>query len=224
MLSTRYLMSEVLFDSDDDSLFSEGQFCNSHCSTMTSCFLWVTLLSTPFFSQILRSARRTRRFWKALRRPGIWEGEFVSCRPALTEQEFADGKEAQNKVNFSLTKEAFWRLHDTSKNHLKRPEPNRSIIQTSCQCSSLVCSRPGKATVVQIVHSVVKLFKRRLGPLTIAFPKGAELEQVKNDFQSLCGLPRCGGAIDSTFVKIQKPVVFVNSYWCYRKFPAIILL
>ena len=46
-----------------------------------------------------------------------------------------------------------------------------------------------------------------------------------SQFKTLYGLPRCAGAIDGTFMKILKPTCdFSDPYWCYKKFPAIILL
>ena len=44
------------------------------------------------------------------------------------------------------------------------------------------------------------------------------------DFESLCGLPCCGGAIDSTFMPIKKPSDFGDTYYCYKHFTAIIVL
>ena len=35
-------------------------------------------------------------------------------------------------------------------------------------------------------------------------PTGPELEQIMVDFQSLCGLPCCGGALDGTFCQSKR--------------------
>ena len=44
------------------------------------------------------------------------------------------------------------------------------------------------------------------------------------DFKALCGLPFCAGALDGTFMQIKKPTNFSDSYFCYKKFVAIIVL
>ena len=58
---------------------------------------------------------------------------------------------------------------------------------------------------------------------TILFPTGVELEQVVCDFESLCGMPHCSGALDGTFMKIQRPTEFGDLYFCYKCFTAIIV-
>ena len=51
------------------------------------------------------------------------------------------------------------------------------------------------------------------------------LKNLKNcDFEELCGLPLCAGALDGTFMKIKKPTEFGDSYFCYKRFIAIIIL
>lgn len=66
--------------------------------------------------------------------------------------------------------------------------------------------------------------RQTLVPDSIRFPTGGELKQVMCDFESLAGLPMCGGAMDGTFMAIEKPEVFGDSYYCYKKFTAIIIL
>jgi hypothetical protein len=58
----------------------------------------------------------------------------------------------------------------------------------------------------------------------IMFPSGLELEQKMTDFESLCGLPFWGVAIDVTFIPIKKPEHFGDAYYCYKKFCSIICL
>ena len=41
---------------------------------------------------------------------------------------------------------------------------------------------------------------------------------------SLCGLPLYVGALDGTFMKIRKPMVFGHAYYCYKCYTAIIVL
>ena len=38
------------------------------------------------------------------------------------------------------------------------------------------------------------------------------------------GLPLCAGAMDGTFMKILKPSLWGNSYYCYKSFIAIVIL
>lgn len=82
----------------------------------------------------------------------------------------------------------------------------------------------GKSTAVCIVHLGVSVPREHLVPESILFPTGPELSQVICDFEALCGLPCCGGAIDGTFMPIVKPTNFGDSYWCYKHFCAIIVL
>ena len=82
----------------------------------------------------------------------------------------------------------------------------------------------GKSTVVAVVHQGIAILRERLVHDAILFPTGAELEQVMLDFESLCGLPCCGGAIDGTFMPIKKPSDFGDTYYCYKHFTAIIVL
>ena len=61
-------------------------------------------------------------------------------------------------------------------------------------------------------------------PESIRLPTGSEFNQVMFDFKSLCGLPLCAGALDGTFMRIRKPSVFGDTYYCYKRFCAIIVL
>ena len=61
----------------------------------------------------------------------------------------------------------------------------------------------GKSTVVALVHQGIAILRERLAHDAILFPTGPELEQVMVDFQSLCGLPCCGGALDGTFMPMK---------------------
>ena len=49
-------------------------------------------------------------------------------------------------------------------------------------------------------------------------PEGADLMRVMNDeFKGLCYLPFCAGAIDGTFMKIEKHREWGDTYFCYKK-------
>ena len=82
----------------------------------------------------------------------------------------------------------------------------------------------GKSTVVAVVHQGITIFCEKLVPEVILFPTGPELHQVMVDFESLCGLPCCGGALDGTFMQIKKPQIYGDTYCCYKHFTAIIVL
>ena len=82
----------------------------------------------------------------------------------------------------------------------------------------------GQSTIHNIVHSGVNALVGHLAKKAIKFPQGAELERVMKDFKRLCKLPMCAGAIDGTFMKIIKPSIWGDSFWCYKSHPAIIIL
>jgi hypothetical protein len=79
------------------------------------------------------------------------------------------------------------------------------------------------ATVINCVKEGVELFRQHLVPAEIKVPSGAELQQVMVDFEALCSMPQCCGAIDGTFMKINKPVKDGDAFYCYKKYPAIII-
>lgn len=83
----------------------------------------------------------------------------------------------------------------------------------------------GKSTAHVIVHQVVYALLRSIVAPSISFPTGEELRRVMIDFESLCKLPQCAGAIDGCFIPIVRPEgEFGHRYWCYKGMDAIILL
>ncbi|XP_065189551.1 uncharacterized protein LOC135820166 [Sycon ciliatum] len=157
----------------------------------------------------------------------------------MTARGFADWEESQYKHNFRMGREAFWRLHVLVGNSLTRQDTHmRKSVSSSKRLAITLhwfAHAPsyaqlallygvGKTTAVHIVHDTVNVFVTELVPKTIAFPQGPELTRVMADFQDLCGLPYCGGAIDGTFMEIEKPVAHGDVYWCYKKYPAIMIL
>ena len=82
----------------------------------------------------------------------------------------------------------------------------------------------GRSTVAEIVHEGVNIRRDKLVPEVIRFPTGPELERVMVDFEALCGLPCCAGALDGTFMPMKKPSEFGDTYFCYKRFTAIIVL
>ncbi len=75
-----------------------------------------------------------------------------------------------------------------------------------------------------MAHQGIDVLRVKLVPEAIRFPTGSELEQVMVDFEALCGLPGCGGALDGTFMPIKKPAEYGDTYFCYKHFNAIIVL
>ena len=70
----------------------------------------------------------------------------------------------------------------------------------------------------------ITIFCKKLVPEVILFLTGLELYQVMVDFESLCGLLCCGGALYGTFIRIKKPWIYSDTYYCYKHFTAIIVL
>ena len=82
----------------------------------------------------------------------------------------------------------------------------------------------GSSTAFTIVHECVSIMKRVLVRLSIKFPTGPELQTVMAGFEAKHGLPLCAGALDGTFINMQKPRLWGDSYWCYKNKIAVILL
>ena len=73
----------------------------------------------------------------------------------------------------------------------------------------------GTSTVHDIIHECLQCSKTLLSEVC-KFPTGCELEKVMEDFESLCHLPGCGGALDGTLMKIQKLQQHGDTYYCYK--------
>ena len=73
----------------------------------------------------------------------------------------------------------------------------------------------GKSTVVAVVHQGVDVLRAKFVPEAIRFPTGSELDQVMVDFEALCGLPCCGGALalscPSGSQQIMETPIFVTN-------------
>ena len=157
----------------------------------------------------------------------------------MDERGFRDWTDDQYKIHFRMDRGAFWRLHDKygqapeiMNTHLRLSIPSDKRLAVtlhwlahglSFQQLALLYA-VGKSTAVEIVHSTIAVLKRDLVPDSIQFPEGHELQQVITDFQHLAGLPQCAGAVDGTFMKIGKPLHHGDSYWCSKKYCAIIIL
>ena len=82
----------------------------------------------------------------------------------------------------------------------------------------------GASTCHKIIHDTIAVLLERLVSSSIKIPGGRKLDCTMAGFESIAGLPMCAGAIDGTFIHMQKPSVWGDTYWCYRNFIAIILL
>ena len=166
----------------------------------------------PPFQRIIRSLRASRRFWAAPRGLGFWEknvcGLWVSMgRP------YPDWEEKQYLQHFWISKDTFWYLSQRFGKYFKKegtylcraiPPAKRlaMVLHWLAQASSFseLAALYGiaKSTVVAIVHQGITILHEKLVHEAILFPTGPELEQVMVDFEALCGLPCCGGALDGT--------------------------
>ena len=80
-----------------------------------------------------------------------------------------------------------------------------------------------KTVVGNIIHDAVYIFRKHMVPESIN-PTGGELVQVMTDFEGLCKLPGCCGAIDGTFIRIIKPSgPWGDVYYCCKKYTAIMI-
>ena len=75
----------------------------------------------------------------------------------------------------------------------------------------------GKSTEISVVHQGIDILCERLTPNTILFPMASELQQVMVDFEALCGLPCCTGALDGTFMPIKQPEEFGDTYFLLQE-------
>lgn len=185
--------------------------------------------------------KRKRRFWCALRSPGAWNQEALRNWKSMGgDWQLDDWEDDQYKLHLRMTKLAFWKLHSVMARHIsRRTTPFRAPVSShkrlamtlywlahgsSFSTLSLLFG-VAKSTSVAVVHDTVRELHLQLVPKAIKFPTGRRLRQVMREFKSLSGLPRCGGAIDGTFVKIIKPKgVFGDAYFCYKKYSSVLLL
>lgn len=196
------------------------------------------LFSVPTLLRWLSRFRRTRRFWSAPRGAGVWELQFLGTF-RLVGRRFADWEDDRYMEHFRVSKEAFFRLHrkygrllERQVTRLRNPVPSDKRLAITLHYLShggtfaqlgLLFS-VGRSTAAAVVHSTIKVFCEHMVDDSIMFPDGAELDQVIHDFEALACLPQCAGAVDGTFIRIKKPDVYGDSYWCYKNHIAILLL
>ena len=141
--------------------------------------------------------------------------------------------------HFRMSKDTFWYLCQTygkyfekATTQLRRPfVPVKRIAivlhwltQASSFSELTALYAIGKLTVASIVHEGVTILRERLVPEVILFPTGQELDRVMVDCVALFGLPCCDGALDGLFMAMEKPAHLGDTYFCDKKFIAIIAI
>ena len=199
---------------------------------------WSSLLVLPPFQDMVRSLRAPRRFWAAPREQGFWEKDVCLLWRNMGKI-YPDWEENCYLQHFRMSKDTFWYLCQTFGKHFRKettqlrrplvPAKRMAILlhwlaQASSFSELAAMYAIGKSTVAVVVHEGITILRERLVPEVILFPTGQELDRVMIDFEALCGLPCCGGALDGTFMPMKKPSEFGDTYFCYKKFIAIIVL
>ena len=197
-----------------------------------------SLVVLPPFQRIIRSLRASRWFWAAPRGQGFWEKNVCGLWISIGRL-YPDWEENQYLQHFRMSKDTFWYLsqrfgkyfekENTNLRHAIPPAKRLAVVlhwlaQASSFSELAALYAIAKSTVVAIVHQGITILREKLVHEAILFPTGSELEQVMIDFEALCGLPCCGGALDGTFMPIKKPMEFGDTYYCYKRFTAIIVL
>ena len=142
--------------------------------------------------------------------------------------------------HFRMSKDTFWFLSQTYSKYLERQDTRlRHAIPAAKRLAIVlhwVAHAPsfsqlaamyalGKSTVIFVVHQGIDILRERLTPNAIMFLMASELQQVMVDFEALCGLPCCAGALDGTFMPIKSlksleiPTFVTRSfvqYWCWH--------
>ena len=210
------------------------------------------ILRIPGFLRFILTLPRERLLWSSFPTPrsqcGFWEREVlgkwvaVSLKKTRLSGSAARGREYLDMKyieTFRVSKVVFsWLLQlcrarlefeTTNMRCSVSPEKRLAILLhwlghgfAERQLATLY--RVGPATVNGILHSGVEAVMTCLVPISIRFPVGQALHDQMLEFEEVSGLPLCAGAVDGTFMRIRKPVQWGDQYWCYKSFPAIIVL
>ena len=201
---------------------------------------WLCAMGSEEIQKAVKGRRR-RRFWAALRDQGVWEKDFLQNYSIMSvEWRVPDFENEQYHAHLRMGKTEFWRLHEMYGKFLSRRNTNFRQPITSHKRLALTLHwlshggtfaevarlyAIGKSTAVSIVHHTISVLCSKVVTRSIRFPEGAQVRRTMQEFEELCHLERCAGAVDGTFMKINKPKVdFADSYWCYKKHCAIIIL
>lgn len=199
------------------------------------------MLGLPALQEIVFGKRRRRRFWAALRGTGVWENEFLKNLPYMSlhwHVPDVENKAYEDHVRMGYVE--FWHLHEEYGKFLKKKDTRWRRAVPSHKRLALTLNwlahggslgelgrkyAIGKSTAVKIVHDTIAVLGKEMVRKAIRFPEGNELKRVMKEFETLSHMERCAGAVDGTFMKLKKPpILFGDSYWCYKKYCAIIIL
>ena len=183
---------------------------------------------------------KRRRFWCARRGHGVWDDEIIANWNVMgRDWDVRDWEDAQYRQHLRMTKVAFWKLHRKVGNHLEKQITKYRLPVSSAKRLAIIVHYLahalsyatlsllygiGTSTTANIIQEGVAVIKHILLPTVIKFPTGQKLRRTMRDFKALCGLPRCAGAIDGTFMRIRKPVLHGDAYWCYKHYTTILVL
>lgn len=88
-----------------------------------------------------------------------------------------------------------------------------SLTMNTCICAII--------GLLQVVYTLEPMLVEK----AIQFPQGDEVSQVIEDFEELCQLPQCVGAVDGCLIPIKRPTgPWGFRYYCYKGFHALLLL
>ena len=152
----------------------------------------------------------SRRWWK-----GSWKSNF-----------------RMQQSTFSFLLRRYGRLLERESTRLRRTIPVAKRLAVAlyyiCHGESFVevaaTFHIGPSTVGKIVHEIIHALTKPLARDSIVFPEGQQLLKTMRQFEELSGLPQCAGAVDGTFMRIVKPEDYGDLFWCYKGYPALILL
>lgn len=131
---------------------------------------------------------------------------------------------------FRMSKTSVMALADLLKPHVQRQDTKYRLaipvlIRVACTlfklaqgASLFICSEMfaiGKSTVSILLREVVNAINDTMGH-EITWPRGDRLRDCQTDFQNLCGLPACVGAIDGTHISIAKPQHGPADYYYFK--------
>eukprot|EP00117_Sycon_ciliatum_P008515 scpid73319/ scgid11180/ Putative nuclease HARBI1; Harbinger transposase-derived nuclease len=168
---------------------------------------------------------------------GFWEKEVLGTWEN-TKQKSKRWWKAAWIANFRMEQRTFCfilqrygHLFERQSTHLRRtiPSSKRLAIALYYLCHSETYNElaalfhVGVSTASCIVHDVVEALVGEVTRDSISFPQGNQLSKVMRGFEQLSNLPMCGGAVDGTFVRIVKPEIHGDTYWCYKQHSAIIV-
>ena len=225
----------------------ESADCEIVRSQVTRSVAANAFLSSSYFALVGCSVARERRWWaihhSAQARCGHWERkvqfwhEIAATYPNAGEAD--DYLDAKYLRSFRVDFRTFEYVANLMEADLDRqitrfrtpvcPRKRLAITlewlahsKTFEQLGEKYCL--GASTCHEIVHSTVSAMKNGMVKKFIKFPSAAKLQSVMAGFEAIAGLRMCAGAVDGTFVHMQKPAVWGDTYWCYRNFIAILLL